>query len=82
LLAEALAASVAGTPTASQELLSAREFQVLCLVAKGKTLKEIGTQLFLSEKTVATYRARIAKKMRLGTNVELARYAMRHKLVD
>lgn len=83
LLAEALAASVAGeTPVAPHEMLSNRELQVLRMVALGKTLKEIATELMLSEKTIATYRTRISQKLSLATNVELARYAVRHHIVD
>ena len=52
------------------------------LIATGKTIKEISAGLDLSEKTVATYRSRIAEKMNLSTNVELTRYAMQHGLVD
>jgi len=82
-LAEALAATVAGeTPTTPHETLSNRELQVLRLVASGKTLKEIATELALSEKTIGTYRTRISQKLNLSTNVELARYALQHKLVE
>jgi two-component system, NarL family, invasion response regulator UvrY len=82
-LAEALAATVAGaTPAMPHEMLSNRELQVLRLVALGKPLKEIAADLSLSEKTIATYRLRISQKLGLSTNVELARYAMQHKLVD
>jgi two-component system, NarL family, invasion response regulator UvrY len=83
LLAEALAATVAGEVAAvPHESLSNRELQVLRLVAQGQSLKEIAAQLSLSEKTIATYRTRIASKMGLSTNVELARYAVQHQLVD
>ncbi len=82
-LAEALAATVAGeTAAAPHELLSNRELQVLREVALGKSLKEIAADLSLSEKTIGTYRTRISRKLGLGTNVELARYATRYKLVD
>jgi two-component system invasion response regulator UvrY len=82
-LGEALAATAAGEPpAAAHETLSNRELQVLRDVALGKSLKEIAAELSLSEKTIGTYRSRIARKLGLGTNVELARYAMRHKLVD
>jgi two-component system, NarL family, invasion response regulator UvrY len=82
-LAEALAATVAGeSPVAPHDLLSNRELQVLRLVALGKSLKEIAAELALSEKTVGTYRTRISQKMNLSTNVELARYATLHKLVE
>jgi two-component system invasion response regulator UvrY len=82
-LAEALAATVAGeTPSVPHEMLSNRELQVLRHVAQGKALKEIAAELSISEKTVGTYRTRISKKLCLGTNVELARYALLHHLVD
>jgi DNA-binding NarL/FixJ family response regulator len=82
-LGEALAATAAGeAPAAAHETLSNRELQVLREVALGKSLKEIAAEFSLSEKTIGTYRSRIARKLGLGTNVELARYAMRHKLVD
>ncbi len=83
LLAEALAATIAGDNTASpHETLSNRELQVFRLVAIGKTLKEIAAELSLSEKTIGTYRARISQKIGLSTNVELARYAVLHKIVE
>lgn len=67
---------------APHESLSSRELQVLRMVASGNTIKEIAAELGLSEKTIGTYRTRISKKIGLATNVELARYAMRHRLVD
>lgn len=82
-LAEQLAGTLAGgAPGSSHESLSNRELQVLKMIASGMTLKEIGAELDLSEKTIATYRARISEKMGLATNVDLTRYAMRHGLVD
>jgi len=83
LLAEALAATLAGEASAlPHELLSNRELEVLRQVALGKSLKEIAAALSLSEKTVGTYRLRISRKLGLGTNVELARYALQHQLVQ
>jgi len=83
LLAEVLAATISGaTPDAPHELLSNRELQVLRMVAQGKPLKEIAGELSLSEKTIGTYRMRISQKIGLSTNVELARYAVQHRLVD
>jgi len=82
-LAERLAEVLGGeVQQAPHEALSARELQVLRLVALGKSGKEIATDLHLSEKTIATYRTRIAEKLGVSTNVELTRYALRHKLVD
>ncbi len=82
-LAEKLASSLGGdfqqTP---HESLSSRELQVLRMVASGRTIKEIASDIAVSEKTVGTYRARISKKMGLSSNVELTRYALQHRLVD
>jgi DNA-binding NarL/FixJ family response regulator len=64
------------------EGLSDREFEVMCLIASGKTVTEIGEFLALSDKTISTYRARILEKMGMRTNAELMRYAIRNKLVD
>jgi len=78
-----LAASIAGdAPATPHETLSNRELQVLRLIAQGRTIKEVAAELALSEKTIGTYRARLSEKMGLSTNVELARYALQHKLVD
>ena len=82
-LAEQLAGSLTGeSPGTSHDSLSNRELQVLRLIALGKSIKEISAELALSAKTVATYRSRIAEKMGLSSNVELARYAMQHHLVE
>jgi DNA-binding NarL/FixJ family response regulator len=62
--------------------LSDREFQILCLLARGNSLIEIGRLLFISEKTVSTYRTRLLKKMGLKTNSEITLYAYKHNLID
>lgn len=81
--AEHLAGSVAGLSSGpSHENLSNRELLVLTLIASGKSIKEISSDLALSAKTVATYRSRIAEKLSLYSNVELTRYALLHGLVD
>jgi len=82
-LAERLVSILGGEiEHALHESLSSRELQVLRMIAKGHTIKEIAADLTLSERTVGTYRTRISKKMGLGTNVELARYALKNGLVD
>jgi two-component system invasion response regulator UvrY len=63
------------------EELSDREYQVMCMIASGKTVKEIGEQLSLSVKTVSTYRSRILAKMRMKGNADLTRYAIENRLV-
>ncbi len=82
-VSQALADAVAGeTPELPHQSLSDREFQVLKLIAHGKKLSEIAETLALSPKTVSVYRARIMEKMHLAGNVDLARYAITHNLLD
>jgi len=64
------------------ELLSDREFEVLCMLAVGKPVVEIAIVLSLSESTVSTYRMRILQKMGLKTNSDLIHYGIEHGLVD
>jgi len=63
------------------EVLSNREYQVLRMIASGKTVSEIAGELFLSVKTVSTYRSRILEKIRAKNNVELTRYAFENRLI-
>jgi len=64
------------------ELLSDREYQVMCMITSGKTLKEISERLFLSPKTVSIYRARILEKMKMKSNTEIISYALQHNLLE
>jgi two-component system invasion response regulator UvrY len=64
------------------ETLSDREFQVLCMIASGKTVTEIADEMVLSVKTISTYRSRILEKMRMKTNAELTYYSIKNQLVD
>jgi len=64
------------------ETLSDREYQVMRMIASGKTLKEIADELALSVKTVSTYKSRILDKTGMKNNVELTHYAVKHRLVD
>jgi len=64
------------------ENLSDREFQVMCMIASGKRLKEVAEELCLSVKTVSTYRARILEKMGMENNAELTYYAIKNGLVE
>ncbi|MBA7706053.1 Oxygen regulatory protein NreC [subsurface metagenome] len=52
------------------------------MIASGKTVTEIARELFLSPKTISTYRARIMEKMRMKNNAQLVRYAIKNRLVD
>ena len=73
---------VSNTSMALHESLSEREFQVMIMLAKGMTVTEIATGIFISDKTVATYRARIMEKMQMTKNAELTIYALRNKLIE
>ncbi len=81
-LAEKLATSL-GTPEAGKrhDLLSDREYQIMCMMASGKTQTEIANELSLSIKTISTYRTRILAKMSMKNNAEITRYAVENRLV-
>jgi DNA-binding NarL/FixJ family response regulator len=82
-LAEHLAAELTGeTSKAPHELLSDREFRVLRLIGAGRSVSEIAQELFLSVKTVSTYRTRLLTKMQLKSNAELTRYCIQNHLVE
>lgn len=82
-LAENLAANL-NTPggKAPHELLSDREYQVMRLIALGRSVKEMAFELSLSVKTISTYRTRIMEKTHLKTNADIIRYAVHEKLVE
>jgi two-component system, NarL family, invasion response regulator UvrY len=82
-LAERLAVELEGNrDKAPHELLSDREYQVLCLLAAGKGVKEIAQSLSVSAPTVSTYRARVLEKLGLTSTVELVRYALERGLIE
>jgi len=64
------------------EILSDREYQVMIMIASGKTVIKISKELILSDKTISTYRARILEKMKLKSNSEITRYAFSNKLIE
>jgi len=64
------------------ETLSDREFEVMCMIASGKTVTEIADEMVLSVKTISTYRSRILEKMHMKTNAELTYYSIKNQLVD
>ena len=81
-LAEKLAFELdTGTAKSPHEALSDREYQVLCMIASGKTVKEIAEELILSVKTISTYRTRLLEKMGMKSNAELTHYAIKNRLV-
>ncbi len=80
--AEKLASELSGDPGRPiHESLSNREFEVLRMIASGKTNSQMAEELHLSLTTVSTYRARILEKMRMANNAELMRYAMQNQLL-
>ncbi len=81
-LAEELVAELAAaSETPPHEKLSDREFQVFCMIASGRALKEVAHALSLSPKTISTYRNRVLEKMNMQSNAELTVYAVSYGLV-
>ncbi len=66
---------------ALDELLSDREYAVLCAIAQGKRLSQIADELSLSAKTITTYRTRVLEKLGVKSNTELVRYALDNNLI-
>ncbi len=63
------------------ESLSDREFQVFRMIAEGKSIKEISDDLFLSSKTISTYRTRVLEKMGFQGNADIVKYAIEKKII-
>jgi len=81
-LAESIALHLEKDSTKQKhDTLSYREFEIMIKLANGKSLQEIGNELFISVKTVSTYRSRIMEKMDLSKNTELTRYCMAKNLI-
>jgi DNA-binding NarL/FixJ family response regulator len=85
-LAELLANNLDSTSGSGQvplhETLSDREFQVMCMIASGKTPTQIANELSLSINTISTYRIRILEKMKMRSNAEITHYAIKNRLVE
>jgi len=82
-LAEKLAVFIEDQKGVSpHEKLSDREFEVLRMLALGKTVTEVADELLLSVKTVSTYRSRVLDKLKMSTNAELTRYALQNNLIS
>ncbi len=80
-LAERLALNLdADMKKEPHEILSDREYQVLCTIASGNSVSQVADRLSLSVKTISTYRSRILEKMQLRNNAELTNYAIRNNL--
>lgn len=82
-LAEKMIFPLSGdTLTLPHEKLSRREFHVMTKLAAGDSVTDIAASLFISAKTVSTYRTRILNKMNMQTNSELTRYALLNGLIE
>ena len=82
-LAEMLVMSLdSGVDREPHEGLSDREFEIMCLIASGKTVTEIAELLSRSVKTISTYRTRILEKMGMRTNAEITHYVIQNKLIE
>ena len=82
-LAEKLALELEeGSEGLLHESLSDREYRVMWMIASGKSISNIAEELALSPNTVSTYRIRILKKLKLESNTDLVRYAIKHGLVE
>jgi len=85
-ISQALAESLAfnldkDTVSQKHENLSEREFEIMIKLANGKSLLDIGNELYISVKTVSTYRTRLMGKMGLAKNTELTKYCMENNLI-
>ena len=82
-LAEKLADAVGqSSVSTAHEQLSDRQFEIMRMLATGKTVSEIAAELSLSVKTISTYRSRILAKMNLRNNAEIMSYALKQGLID
>src|SRR6202046_1963641 len=82
-LAEMLVSGMQGAPGEPRHsVLSESEFQIFCKLAEGKSVSEIAAKLFLSVKTVSTYRTRILEKMSMKTNADITYYAIKNNLLQ
>lgn len=81
-VAQQLAVAVARDSRPPHEQLSDREFEVMQLIASGRTVGDVACALALSVKTISTYRARMLEKTGLRNNAAVMKYAVAHRLVD
>ncbi|MCF7794363.1 MAG: response regulator transcription factor [Candidatus Cloacimonetes bacterium] len=81
-LAEKIALNIDNDKGAKHEALTKREFQVFCLIAKGKKTGEIAKELSISPKTVTTYRSRILEKMDMKSTYDIIKYALSNQLTE
>ena len=81
-IAESLAGDLNRQKPPTHDALTHREFEVMTLLASGRSVREVGEDLCLSYNTISTHRARILAKLGLKTSADLIKYAVTHKLVE
>jgi len=82
-LADLLVREISGrVMAASHDQLSDREYQVMCMLATGKSISQIAAALYRSPSTISTYRSRILEKMGVSNNAELTQYAISNQLIE
>ncbi len=81
-VAELLAEAPDATNAPLHGALSQREFQVFCKLASGRSVSQVGEELFLSVKTVSTYRTRVMEKMGMHSNADLTYYAIKNGIIQ
>ncbi len=79
-LAENMAMQLNNGNLLKHEILSDREFEIMLRLSNGTSLQEIGDELFISNKTVSTYRSRLMKKMGFTKNTDLTKYCIENNL--
>lgn len=82
LAAHLLSDTSDGTSRLPHDKLSTREFQVMCMLARGRSVNEIANDLCISNKTVSTHRVRIMAKMGMTKNADLTNYALKNSLIE
>jgi two-component system, NarL family, invasion response regulator UvrY len=82
-LGEMLALNISkGSPQLPHEMLSDREYQIMIMISKGKSLKQIASELSLSVKTISTHRTHILQKLKLENNAQIVSYSLHNKLLS
>ena len=82
-IAELLANNLKGeTGVVLHETLTNREFQIMCMIAEGRSVTHISEKLFLSKNTISNHRSHILQKLKLKNNSELTHYAIKNNLIS
>ena len=81
-MAELLAETPDASTTPLHGTLSQREFQIFCKLSAGQSVSEVAAELFLSVKTISTYRTRVLEKMGMHSNADLTYYAIKNGIIQ